>query len=126
MARDKDNSEKYGSVTEQGLYASCYNGECTFFPSKDQRDWNKFTAPWYKKERFDPKTLQAFDKVLVRDRDGSIWFCEFFSHILKQNVAYKYATISAPYRYCIPYNEETKHLVGTTDNAPLDYRYWDN
>ena len=25
-------------------------GECTLFPSKDQRDWSKFTAPWYKKE----------------------------------------------------------------------------
>ena len=25
-------------------------GECTLFPSKEQRDWSKFTAPWYKKE----------------------------------------------------------------------------
>ena len=24
-------------------------GECTLFPSKEQRDWSKFTAPWYKK-----------------------------------------------------------------------------
>ena len=22
-------------------------GECTIFPSKEQRDWSKFTAPWY-------------------------------------------------------------------------------
>lgn len=29
-----------------------YNGvgECTIFPSEDQRDWSKFIAPWYKKE----------------------------------------------------------------------------
>ena len=26
-----------------------YAGECVLFPSKDQRDWSKFTAPWYKK-----------------------------------------------------------------------------
>ena len=26
-----------------------YDGECVLFPSKDQRDWSKFTAPWYKK-----------------------------------------------------------------------------
>ena len=38
-------------------------GECTFFPSRDQRDWSKFTAPWYKKEKFDPKTLKPFDRV---------------------------------------------------------------
>ena len=23
-------------------------GECCIFPSKDQRDWSKFSAPWYK------------------------------------------------------------------------------
>ena len=26
-------------------------GECTLFPSKDQRDWSKFKAPWYKKDK---------------------------------------------------------------------------
>ena len=44
-----------------------YSGECVLFPSRDQRDWSMFTAPWLKNERFDPKTLQPFDKVLVRD-----------------------------------------------------------
>ena len=29
-------------------------GECTLFPSKDQRDWSKFEAPWYKK-KIEPK-----------------------------------------------------------------------
>ena len=32
--------------------------ECTFFPSREQLDWSKFTAPWLKKERFNPKTLE--------------------------------------------------------------------
>ena len=48
---NKNNSKNYGSVTKQGLHVSYFNGECTLFPSKDQRDWSKFTAPWYKKER---------------------------------------------------------------------------
>ena len=26
---------------------------------------------------------------------------------------------------CIPYNNDTKHLVGTTEEAPEHYRYWD-
>lgn len=26
--------------------------ECLLFPSKDQRDWNKFTAPWYNKDNY--------------------------------------------------------------------------
>ena len=102
-------------------------GECTFFPSRDQRDWSKFTAPWYKKEKFDPKTLKPFDKVLVRDSDNESWCCDLFSHIREENIGYKYvASGFFLYRCCIPYNDETKHLVGTTGEAPEYYRYWEN
>ena len=96
-------------------------GECTFFPSKDQRDWNKFTAPWYKKEKFDPKTLKPFDRVLVRDRDIEHWICSLFSHIIND----EYLCIGSCFIYCIPYNDDTKHLVGTTEEAPEYYRYWE-
>ena len=37
-------------ITKDGRYLSGFNGECTLFPSKEQRDWSKFTAPWLKKE----------------------------------------------------------------------------
>ena len=53
-------------------------GECTLFPSEDQRDWSKFTAPWYKKEKFDSKTLQPFDRVLARDSCSNVWICSIF------------------------------------------------
>ena len=26
------------------------DGKCILFPFKDQKNWNKFSAPWYKKE----------------------------------------------------------------------------
>ena len=29
-------------------------------------------------------------------------------------------------RKVIPYNDETKHLVGTTDEAPEFYKYWED
>lgn len=32
----------------------------------------------------------------------------------------------AYYKYCVPYNDETKHLVGTKDEAPEYYRYWED
>ena len=97
-------------------------GECTFFPSKDQRDWSKFIAPWYKKEKFDPKTLKPFDRVLVRDYIGNRWSCNIFSRIQEDN--FPYSCISnSKWKYCIPYNEDTKHLVGTTKEAPEYYRY---
>ena len=100
-------------------------GECTLFPSKNQRDWSKFTAPWYKKDRFDPKTLKAFDKVLTRNEYDE-WTCALFSHIdNKPDAHFKYITCDSVYKYCIPYNDETKHLIGTKDEAPEYYKYWE-
>ena len=125
--------EKYIIVTKKGVYkykftekGFCYadeGEECLLFPSKEQRDWSKFTAPWYKKERFDPKTLQPFDRVLVRTTN-LCWHAVIFSHIDKATGEFKCS--SSYWEKCIPYNKETKHLVGTTDEAPEYYRYWEN
>lgn len=121
-------SENIECFTSNGKLFNNYGEECILFPSREQRDWSKFTAPWYKKEKFDPKTLQPFDKVLVRDDDPrDCWRCDFFSHIRKDEEAtlYIYATTANVYVHCIPYNEDTKHLVGTTEEAPEYYRYWE-
>ena len=111
------------NVTKDGRYDCIYNGECTLFPSKDQRDWSKLTAPWYKKEKFDPKTLKPFDKVLVRYTIRDQWKCDFFSD-MNGYFNYPYRCVGCSYKCCIPYNDETKHLVGTTEEAPEYYRYW--
>lgn len=100
--------------------------ECVLFPSKDQRDWNKFTAPWYMKDKFDPKTLKPFDKVIVRDSIKEKWNCDFFSYICDDDDSFPYITINTCYNFCIPFNEETKHLLGTTDEAPEFYKYWED
>lgn len=77
--------------------------------------------------KFDPKTLQPFDKVLVRDKDLVRWRCTFYSHLKEDNeTEYKYVTAYNVYKYCIPYNDDTKHLVGTTEEAPEFYRYWED
>ena len=54
-----------GSVTTQGLVLSSYDGECTLFPSKEQRDWSEFTAPWYKKE-MDTNSMSNKDDERLR------------------------------------------------------------
>ena len=59
--------------------------------------------------------FQPFDKVLVRDDKQGIWRIEFFGFILDDE-DFKYRCLYDSYRYCIPYNENTKHLLGTTDN----------
>ena len=109
--------------TKNGRLTSRDGSICDLFPSKHQQDWSKFTAPWYKKEKFDPKTLKPFDKVLVHS-DG-IWRVEFFSHIKQDKSGYWCYCIICGYRHCIPYNDDTKHLVGTRNEAPEFYRYWE-
>ena len=118
---DNNNSIAYYSSNGK-IYVT--RGECVLFPSKDQRDWNKFTAPWYKKYKFDPKTLKPFDKVIARIDEQGIWCCELFSFI--ENNTNLIKCCGAYYKYCIPYNDETKYLVGTKDEAPDFYKYWED
>ena len=125
---NKNNSKNYGSVTKQGLHVSCFNGECTLFPSKEQRDWSKFITPWYKKGRFDPTTLNPFDKVLVKVSNESFntWYADFVAepaHVKNETPLILGAKEA---NMVIPYNDETKHLVGTKDEAPEYYRYWED
>ena len=116
------------SITSDGKIFNDYNGECIIFPSKDQRDWSKFIAPWYKRERFDPNTLKPFDKVLAASMVDGRWVCDFFSHIgesIRDSGRLYVGTGFGAYDRMIPYNEDTKHLVGTTEEAPEYYKYWE-
>ena len=117
--------------TKEGFnYANFEDVECTFFPSKNQRDWSKFVRFWDKSkvdvpkvEKFNVNTLQPFDKILVRD-DGNIeWCCGLFSHF-DSSREFPISTTELGYKWCIPYNEETKHLLGTTDDCPEYYKWW--
>ena len=110
-------------LTREGCYLPINDAECIIFPSKAQRDWSKFKV---KKPKFDPNTLETFDKVLVRLSKDMIWNATLFSYHNKY-LRYPFITISSKnYSMCIPYNDDTKHLVGTSDEAPEYYRYWED
>lgn len=99
--------------------------EIMLFPSKEQRDWSKFKI---NKHKFDPKTLNPFDRVLVCNR-CEFWCCDYFSHIIdgdfKEDYISPYMCVSNEYERVIPYNDDTKHLLGTDKEAPEFYRYWE-
>ena len=118
---------RYGMYTfsSQGRFCNIEQGECLLFPSKDQRDWSKFKVKKPKQPKFNPNTLNPFDKVLARN-DGEDWSCVFFSHIVKDEETYPYACGYDWFTYCIPYNDDTKCLVGTAKEAPEYYRYWED
>lgn len=114
---------KWRNLTKQGKFYAAV-GECTLFPSKNQRDWSKFIRFWDKPkiDRFDPKTLQPFDKVLVRDSSLGVWGVDIFGYL---NDKYGCCFCSVRWNQCIPYNEETKHLVGTAKDCPEYYKWWE-
>ena len=114
-------------VTADGRYYDVLGGECILFPSKEQRDWSKFTASWYKKDKFDPNTLQPFDKVLARNFNYQIWHADIFSHVETDEDGSYYNVIKNDnYLMVIPYNDDTICLVGTSLEAPEFYRYWED
>ena len=72
------------------------------------------------KPKFDPNTLQDFDKVLVRGEDTNKWRLSFFDTY--ENGCF--CCMDYCYKQCVPYNEETKYLKDTTDEAPEYYKIW--
>ena len=101
-------------------YADNYGERC-IFPSKDQRDWSKFTAPWLNKEseKFDPHTLNPFDKVIARKDSEDSWNIDFFSCFKLKEIPFCLGGLKCA---VIPYNDDTEHLVGTTEGAPNFYK----
>ena len=81
--------------------------------SKENKVWNA-----EKKQVVDLKikwiTPKPFDRVITRKAYDDIWTANIFSHM---NSCGEYVTIGCVggYHYCIPYNDETAHLIGTTD-----------
>lgn len=112
--------KSYFRFTAQGRYTLNEDAECVLFPSKDNRDWSTFKAP---KPRWNPDTLQPFDKVLVRDGCNEPWKCDFFVSLdWPEGDSYPYMAVTGYYKMIVPYNEETKYLIGTKQDAPEYYR----
>lgn len=78
------------------------------------------------KPKFDPKTLQDFQKVLYRFSNADWWKLGFFAHYneIQNNKFWIIGQDVQPYEQCVPFNEETKKLKGTSKDAPDYYKNW--
>lgn len=80
--------------------------------AKENKAWDA-----EKKEIVDLKPkyeLKPFDKVVVRCSEADRWSIDFFSYKVSNGYI---CTGDAWFKYCLPYNEETAKLIGTTNNA---------
>lgn len=112
IVRALENEIPYSNVsfTAEGKWYNVEQSECLLFPSKDNRDWNKFNLP--------TNTFKPFDKVLVRDGIDEKWSISLFSYHDEKFQAFPYVCISGRYVHCIPY-EGNEHLLGTP-KSPKD------
>lgn len=58
--------------------------------------------------------FKPFDKVLVRNSSEQCWRANIFSHFSAEDE--EYDCISGAWNYCIPYNDDTAHLLGTNED----------
>lgn len=68
--------DENGTYLNRG-YSSRREGECMLFPSKGNRDWQKFKVPKKHKE------FKPFQKVLCianNSHDCEVWSADFYSH----------------------------------------------
>ncbi len=92
-----EESELY---TSEGKYKSWENGG-----TEDKYD---LSIELNKKEKYQ---FKPFDKVLVRDYDDGVWKADIF---LNNSDGCNYmCTGNVVWAQCIPYNEQTAHLLGT-------------
>lgn len=75
--------------------------------------------------KFDITTLKPFEsKVLVRTEKRK-WVTAFYSHYDKDSLLHHCVVGGLWYKQCIPYNDETKHLLDTTDDCCDYYKTWE-
>lgn len=116
--------ESYISGVVTKIYDECYkikydSGAVSFANIKYQDDYELVH------EKFDITTLKPFDKVLVRDDYQNYWAANLYSHYMNANEDYHFATVFGYYKQCIPYNDETKHLLGKTNDCENYYKTWE-
>ena len=76
-------------------------------------------------DKYPIENFKPFQKVLVRDvKFSPEWKANFFSH-LREDEEYKFQTMSTFYPECVPYNNDTKKLLGTEEEAPEFYINWE-
>lgn len=96
-------------------YGAMYNKK-GIIPWTDESDYGENLV--IQVHRQEPEcNFEPFEKVLVRNSKKDVWFCNIFSHLSFNNLDfYPFKCIDCGYKHCIPYNEQTKHLLGTTNN----------
>ena len=98
----------YVKVSDKGRAMFIANAE-KYYRGKYNSDTLRVEQPVKFKCPFKP-----FDKVLVKNDLNQKWTIDMFSYYNREDNDHPYICVGN--HYCIPYTEQTAHLIGTTDN----------
>ena len=133
LFKAEDDEKYYGHAFLDGNIAIvnedsyCQKAFCTARPSTDEEKQQLFSALAKKSKAWDAEKkmivdlkkkveLKPFDKVVVRCSEADRWSIDFFSYKAPNGYI---CTGDAWFGYCLPYNEETAKLIGTTKNMEV-------
>ena len=74
------------------------------------------------KPHYNISDFKPFDKVLVRDANNDIWVASMYGNYSTDDNWF--ICVGNDWQQCIPYNGDTKHLLGTTDPCDEQYINW--
>ena len=102
---DKDAAQTYINTIEERLGGKLNLETLEIEKQHEKKEVVDLNPKW---------TPKPFDRVITRNAYDDIWTANIFSHM---NSYGEYVAIGCVggYHYCIPYNDETAHLIGTTD-----------
>lgn len=108
----------YGYTSDYHLASEA--GKKIFFDAlkKEGKYWNQETKKLQNVPISTP--FKPFDKVLIRDEYCDEWGADFFGY----KDGSRFICISGAWTECIPFNEETEHLLGTDEQCPEKYITW--
>ena len=130
LALHNDTEEYMYNFTENGRWSTGIKSDRDLFFLEQEHVNSSFTPE--KNKKFDPHTLRPFDKVLIKTDDDLIWSASLFSHLVVTHdditgIDYlNSVTLYCITPFCIPYNDDTKYLIGTTKEVSEYYRYWED
>jgi hypothetical protein len=95
--------------------------------SKDFHYLDLFIVNNMNEQKFTIEDLKPFDKVLVRNFNE--WKIDFFSHYktiidINNKEIGIYVCMTGDKEKCVPYNQETEYLLGTSKEYQGKYKTW--
>ena len=109
-AADADHIERYRYATEEEKQ-KLIDALKQSYVSKAKEYLKRF----FNIEEESQYEIKPFDKVLVRNGLDRKWRGSLFCYY-DGTQSYPFVCVNESYKYCIAYNDNTKHLLGTIDN----------